>query len=132
MRIIYISFYSLASTTRIDAVEHDRKEILIAMVVFLCFGSYILQPNLIFKIKISSNALTKLRSENLWKLRTEFDLMRLQFIICRKKELLSSLSSIKLVLAHNKCYQCKLVCTGTMNKWCKILTIKTLIEVNRT
>ena len=26
-------------------------------------------------------------------------------------------------------YQCKLVCTGTMNEWCKILTIKTLTEV---
>ena len=81
MRIIYISFYSLASTTRIDAVELDRKEIFIAMVVFLCFGSYSLPSNLVFKIKIGSNALTKLRSENLWKLRTEFDLMRMQLII---------------------------------------------------
>ena len=34
--------------------------------------------------------------------------MRLQVIICHKKELLSSLSSIKLVLIRNKCYQCKL------------------------
>ena len=59
------------------------------MVVFLCFGSYSLPSNLVFKIKIGSNALTKLRSENLWKLRTEFDLMRMQLIICRKKELLS-------------------------------------------
>ena len=57
------------------------------MVVFLCLGSYSLQSNLIFKIKISSNALTKLRSENLWKLRTEFDLMRLQLIICHKRAL---------------------------------------------
>ena len=130
MRIIYISFYSLASTTRIDAVELDRKEIFIAMVVFLCFGSYSLPSNLVFKIKIGSNALTKLRSENLWKLRTEFDLMRLQLIICPEKELLRF--SIKLGLARNKCYQCKLVCTGTMNEWCKILTIKTLTEVNRT
>ena len=24
---------------------------------------------------------------------------------------------------------CQLVCTGTMNEWCKILTIKTLTEV---
>ena len=55
--------------------------------------------------------------------------LRLQLIICHKKELLSSLSSIKLVLIRNKCYQCKLVCSGTMNEWCKILTIKTLTEV---
>ena len=58
--------------------------------------------------------------------------MRLQVIICLKKELRSSLSSIKLVLIRNKCYQCKLVCTGPMNEWCKILTTKTLTEVNRT
>ena len=34
--------------------------------------------------------------------------------------------------ARNKRYQCKLVCTGPMNKWCNILTIKTLTKVNRT
>ena len=80
-----------------------------------------------FKLEISSNALTKLRSENRWKLRTAIinRPMRLQLIICHRKELLSSLSSVKLVLIGNKCYQCKQVCTGTMNEWCKILTIKT-------
>ena len=58
--------------------------------------------------------------------------MRVQVIICHKKELLIfSLSSVKLVLIRNKSYQCKLVCTGPMNEWCKILTIKTLTEVNR-
>ena len=57
--------------------------------------------------------------------------MKLQLIIRHKKELLSLLASIKLELIRNKCYQCKLVCTGTMNEWCKILTIKTLTEVNR-
>ena len=41
-------------------------------------------------------------------------------------------SSIKIVLIGNKRYQCKLVFTGTMNEWSKILTIKTLTEVNRT
>ena len=99
------------------------------MVFFLCVGRYILLPK--FKIKISSNALTKLQSENLWKLRTVIinRPMRLQLIICHKKELLSS---VKLVLIRNKCYQCKLVCTSTMNECCKILTIKTLTEVNRT
>ena len=51
--------------------------------------------------------------------------MKLQLIICHKKELLSSLSSIKLVLISSKCYQCKLVCTDTINEWCKILAIKT-------
>ena len=40
------------------------------MVVFSCFGSYILQSNLTSKQKISLNALTKLQSENLWKLPT--------------------------------------------------------------
>ena len=29
--------------------------------------------------------------------------------------------SMKLVLIRNKCYRCKLVCTSTMNEWCKIL-----------
>ena len=67
-----------------------------------------------FKIKVSSNALTKLRSENLTAIINR--LMRLQLIICHKKELLSSLSSIKLVLMRYKCYQCKLVCTGTMSE----------------
>ena len=73
-----------------------------------------------FKIKISSNALTKLRSENHWKLRTAIinRPMKLQVIICHQKELLSSLniSSTKLVLMRNKCYKCKLVCTSTMNE----------------
>ena len=32
--------------------------------------------------------------------------MRMQLIICHNKELLSSLSSVKLVLVRNKCYQC--------------------------
>ena len=47
--------------------------------------------------------------------------MRLQLIICHKKELVSSLCFIKLELIRN--------CTGTMNKWCKILTIKTLTKL---
>ena len=81
-----------------------------------------------FKMEISSNALTKLRSQNLWKLRTAIIKrpLRLQVIICHKKELLSS---IKLVSIRNKCNQYKLVCTGTMNEWGEILTIKTLTEV---
>ena len=75
----------------------------------------------------------KLRLENLWKLRTAIinRPMRLQLIICHKKELLSSFSSIKLVLIRNKCYQRQLVCTIMINEWCKILAIKTLTEVNR-
>ena len=46
-----------------------------------------------FKIKIGSYAVTKLRSENLWRLRTAIinRPLRLQLIICHKKELLSSL-----------------------------------------
>ena len=58
--------------------------------------------------------------------------MKLQLIICHKKEFLASLSSIKLVQIRNKCFHCKLVCTGAMNEWCKIFTTKTLTEVNRT
>ena len=44
-----------------------------------------------FKIEIGSNALTMLRSENLWKLRRAIinRPMRLQLNICHKKELLS-------------------------------------------
>ena len=73
------------------------------MVIFLCFGSYILQSNLTSRQKISSNTLTKLRSENLWKSRIAIIKRpkRLQVIICHKKELLSLLSSIKLVLMYN-------------------------------
>ena len=128
-------FYLLASRTRIDVVELIvRKKLLLCFLFFFCFGSYILQSNLIFTIKISSKALTKLRSVSFWKLRTAIinRFMRLELIICPKKERISSLSSIKLVPIRNKCYQCKLVCTGTMNEWCKILTIKILTEVNRT
>ena len=76
----------------------------------------------------------KLQLENLRKMRTAIidRPMRLQLIICHKKELLPSLSSIKLVLIRNKCYQCQLVCTIMINEWSKILAIKTLMEVNRT
>ena len=42
--------------------------------------------------------------------------MRLQLIICHKKELFSSLSSIKLVLIRIKYYQCKLVCNGNLKQ----------------
>ena len=61
------------------------------MVVFLCFGSYILQSN--FEMKMDSYALTKVQSENLFKLRTAQinRPMTLQLVICHKKELLSSL-----------------------------------------
>ena len=38
MRVIYISFYLLASRTRIDAVELIARKYFIAIVVFLCFG----------------------------------------------------------------------------------------------
>ena len=34
--------------------------------------------------------------------------------------------SVELVLICNECYKCKLVCTDTMNEWCKKLTMKTL------
>ena len=94
---------------------------------------FIVSPN--FKIKISSNAQTKLRSENLWKSRTAIIInrpMRLQLNVSHKKDLLSWFSSIKLGLIPNKCFQCKLVCTGTINKWCKVSTIKTLTKVTRT
>ena len=40
---------------------------------------------------MNSDALTKLRLENLWKLRTA-KINRLQLIICHKKEFLSSLN----------------------------------------
>ena len=76
----------------------------------------------------------KLQLENLRKLRTVIinRPMRLQLIICHKKELLPSLSSTKLVQIRNKCYQCQLVCTIMINEWSKILVVKTLTEVDRT
>ena len=99
--LIYISLYSLASRIRFDAVELIVRKYLLLWWSFLCFGSYILHSNL-----ISTNALTKLRFENLWKLRAAIinRPIRLQLIICYKKELLNSLSSIKLLLIRNKCY----------------------------
>ena len=79
-----------------------------------------------FRDKNKFKCTTKLRSENLWKLRTAINNrpMRLQFIICHKKELLCLLFSVKLALIRNKCYQCKLVCTVTMNKWCKTVAAR--------
>ena len=65
-----------------------------------------------FKIKIGSNALTKLRSENLWKLQRAIinRPMRLQLDICHKKELLSLIFfSPTLVLIRKKFSRCKLV-----------------------
>ena len=66
-----------------------------------------------FKIEIRSNALTKLRPKNLWKLRTAIIInrsMRLQLNICHKKELLFLIFfSPTLVLIRNKCCRCKLV-----------------------
>ena len=65
-----------------------------------------------FKIEIGSNALTNLRSENLWKLRRAIinRPMRLQLIICHKKRTsFFDFFSPTLVLIRNKCYRCKLV-----------------------
>ena len=45
-------------------------EICIAMVVFFMFWKLHFTVRSNFKIKIDLNSLTKLRSENLWKLRT--------------------------------------------------------------
>ena len=72
MSVIYIFFYSLTSRTRNDATVEliVRKNLLLRW----SFESYILQSKLLLfqdKKKIGSNALTKLRSENLWKLQTE-------------------------------------------------------------
>ena len=133
MRVICISFYSLAFRTRLDVVEQIvRKYLLLWWSV--CVFEVTFYSLIYFNIKISSNALTKLRWKKLRKLRTAIIKrpMRLQLIICHKKELLPLLSSIKLKLIHNKCYQCKLICTGAMNKCCKILTIKILTEDNKT
>ena len=41
-------------------------------------------------------------------------------------------SLIKLIQICNKCYQCKLFFTSTMNEWCKILPMKTITEVDKT
>ena len=122
MSVIYISFHLLASRTRNDTIELIR-----LYGKIYCYGGlfmfwklhFTVQYN--FKIKISSNVLTKLRSENFWKLRTTIIKipMGLQLIICHKKELLSSLFCKTRAKIRNKCYQCKLVWTGTMNEYCK-------------
>ena len=62
--VVYISVYSLASRTRMDAVV--RKYILLWWSFCVLETTIYSQSN--FKIKIRSNALKKLRSENLWKL----------------------------------------------------------------
>ena len=55
-----------------------------------------------------------------------------RLLFATKKNSFLRFFSLKPVLIRNKRYQCKLVCTGPMNEWCKILTIKTLTELNRT
>ena len=112
MRVIYISFYSLASRTRIDAVERIVRKYLLLWQSF-CVLEVTFYSLILFQDK---NALTKLQSENLWKFLSAIinRPMRLQLIICHKKQLISALSSTKLVLIRNNCYQCKLVCSGTM------------------
>ena len=54
------------------------------------------------------------------------------YYLPQKSATFFAFSSIKLVLVRNKCYQRKLICNGTMNEWCKLLTTKPLTEVNRT
>ena len=119
--VIYISFNSLASRTRNDAVELFVRKYSLLWWSF-CVLEVIFYSLIQFQDKNTFKCTTKLRSENLWKLRTAIidRPMRLQLIVCLKKELLSSLSSVKLVLIRNKCYQCKLVCIGLMNEWYKI------------
>ena len=76
-----------------------------------------------FEIKIGSNALTMLRSENLWKLRTAMKIkrsMKLQVIICRKRAPFFAFS-VKHLLTRKKCYQCKLVCAVAITESCKKL-----------
>ena len=133
MRVIYISFHSLASRTRFDAVELIVRKYLLLW-WSLCVSKVTVYSLISFQDKNKIKCSTKLRLKNLWKLGTAIINipLRLQVIICHIKELLPSLFSIKLELIRNKCYQYKPVCTGTMNEWCKILTIKTLTEVNRT
>ena len=47
MCVIYISLYSLAFRARIDVVELIVRKNFLLRWYFLCFGSYILQSNLI-------------------------------------------------------------------------------------
>ena len=61
--------------------------------------------------------------------------MRLQLIIsCKKRAPFFAFffyvtrANMQQVLRH----QCKLICTRRINEWCKIFTIKTLMEVNKT
>ena len=91
MSILYISFYSLTSRTRIHTVElFVRKNLLLWWSFSVLEGTFYSLNNLKINI-IGLNALSKQRSENLQKLRTIIieRPMRLQFIICHKKELFS-------------------------------------------
>ena len=89
MRVICISIYSLASSTRFDVVELIERKYFVLYGDLFVFWKLHFTIQSDFKIKISSNALTKLRLKNFWKLRTAIlnRPMRLQFIICHKKEL---------------------------------------------
>ena len=113
LRVIYISFYSLAFRTRIDAVELIVKKDLMLWWSFsileVTFYSLLqFQDKNKFKCTIEAAIRKSLEIANSDINRP----MRQQFIICHKNELLSLLSSIKLVLIRNKCYQCKLICTA--------------------
>ena len=74
----------------IDAVELIVRKYLLLWWSF-CVLEVTFYSLIKFQDKISSYALTKLRSENLWKSRTVVSdrPLRLQLIICRKKEHLS-------------------------------------------
>ena len=110
----------------------------IAMVVFLCFGNYILQSNLIsfqdknrFKctneaaigksLKIANSDIND--SEFLFLL---IDLWGCSLLLPQKR------ASFFVCLYKTHANTQKALPVGTMNEWCKILTIKTLTEVNRT
>ena len=82
-----------------------------------------------FKIEKGSNALTKLRSENFWKLRRAIinTPMRLQLNICHKKELLSLIFFFSNTCANTQqVLPVQTGCTGRMNEWCEKLAMKAL------
>ena len=98
------------------------------MVVFLCFGSYILKYNLI------SRALTKAAIEKSLEIANSDNQQTSEaaaYYLSQKRAsffafFYKTRANTQQVPPEQTSF------TGTMNEWCQILTIKTLTEVNRT
>ena len=102
--IIYISYHPLAPRTRVDVVE-----LIVRKNLLLWWSFWVLE--VIFYSLICLQDKNKFKCPNETAIGKSLDQrtatinrsMRLQLFICHKKELLSSLSSVKLELMHQGC-----------------------------